>query len=136
MYLCACISLCAFTAVCLKTPTCAHQKCARVFCARVYLLCTAPLVSQTLYCITKQIAANQIRALSSTQTRGDEWKKSLCVFGGDGGGGSEVASRDPAWGWKDAHMHSHPHTSMDGCSFRNPTHFFAFQRVSLSLHFF
>ena len=112
--------LCAFWGCCLKTPTCARQS--------VCLLCTAPLVSWTLYCITKQIAANQIRALSSTQTQGDEWKKCMCVSGGEGDGGSEVASRDPGWGWKDTHLCM----SMDRCSFIDLTDFFAVQCISLA----
>lgn len=63
----------------------------------VHTLCTAPLLSQMLHRFTKQIAANQIRALSRAQTQGEEWRNSVCVCvsGGGGGGGSLVALRGP-----------------------------------------
>ena len=60
-----------FVRVCLRTPACVHKS--------VCALCRAPPVSQMLHCFTKQITANQIRALSSEQTWGEEWRNSVCV---------------------------------------------------------
>lgn len=62
-----CVSLCVF---CLRTPACVGES--------VFVVCAAPPVSQMLHWFTKQIAANQIRALSSVQTQAQDGR-AVCV---------------------------------------------------------
>lgn len=90
--------VCVFV-FCLRTHACVCQS----VCVRL------PWLSQMLHCFTKQIAANQIRALnSSTGTKGEEWKN--CVTGGEGGGGCLVALRYPGQQeGVDGHTHTHTH---------------------------